>query len=159
MENWQKLPNVMFAKAWYLTGHIEKEEAMRVGQISEEEWSACSMLHDPAGMADIMGEENVDEPSIPELIASGRSNRQRVVWLINPKPGVETFALLPGILIYPLEKRLCYYLFHKAKGGEGNNKPKSTLVMSRRTSKDMVGVEAKLEIHTYSTANIETKHR
>lgn len=131
---------MLFGKAWHATGHVSKEDALAAGGFSEQEWEECHLLPDPAELQIVLGSDNIDEPSVIDLIESGRSKRRRVLWQVTAKHPSEQFACLPAILIYPIEKRLCHWLFHTVSPNSTVAvKPRSTLFISRRNSKDPVG--------------------
>jgi len=136
LANWRRMPSVLFAKAWVTTGHIDKETAMAHGNFTEEQWLHASMLDDPLGLAEFMGFEAGEEPSIEELIANGEKKRCRVVWLLDCKDPSQGNAILPVSLLHPVEKRMCQYLFLKAKG-DRPPRSKETIVLSRRSSKEV----------------------
>ncbi len=136
LENWEKLPPVMFAKAWYATGHVTKEQILELGQITESQWESCHLSPNPTGLNDILGPENAAEPSLADLIANGEMKRQRVIWMIGSKPREEDMVLLPGSLVFPIEKRMANYLFSLVQDGAEETKSKSTILFSKRSGKE-----------------------
>lgn len=137
LENWKRIPRALFAKAWVRTGHITKEEMIAKGYVTEDEWEHCELLADPLGLRDLLGLGNAEEPSIEELLEGGKAKRQRVVWLIDTKgPKVEK-AMLPASLLFPVERRLCHFLVHSGPGASDPVPPISSLVLSKRTGKEL----------------------
>lgn len=136
MSNWKRLPNVLFSKAWHTTGHVSKEDALLIGGFDESDWENCHLTLDPLDLRETLGQNNIDEPSIEELIQNGRSQRSRVVWLLSSKENLDQMHVLPAISTWPIEKRLCHWLYAKSQGVEEGSKPLSTLVLNRRTGKD-----------------------
>lgn len=138
LANWAKMPRVLFAKAWVTTGHVSKETMMRVAQIDEAEWQSCNLQGDGSGLLTHLGPLATDEPSIEELIQNGANKRKRVVWTISSSSSEEPSALLPGSLLWPLERRLSSFLFARATGGEtGRVRTWSTIVISRRAGREV----------------------
>ena len=136
LENWNRLPKALFAKAWVKTGHVSKEVMMQKAGITEEQWQSCSILEDPAQFFDVLGVENSSEPALQELIQNGARKRFRVVWLVSTlRPDFQEMAVLPGCLTFPVEKRLSNYLFATAQGVAC--KSKSTIILSKRSSKEI----------------------
>ena len=128
---------MMFAKAWYTTGHVTKEQILALGQITESEWDNCSLLPDPTGLNEVLGPEHAVEPSLADLIANGERKRKRVIWMIGSKPREEDMVLLPGSLVFPIEKRMANYLFAVAKSSVEETKSMSTVLFSKRTGKEV----------------------
>ena len=131
LANWKKMPRALFAKAWVVTGHITKEKIVEVSGITEEEWSNCNLNGHLCDLADHLGEEAAEEPSVQELVQNGQLKRKRVIWFISPKDLADAAAILPACLQFPLEKRLSNYLYCKATSTT-TLKPLSTVVISRR---------------------------
>lgn len=137
LKNWEKLPGILFAKAWYATGHVQKETYTGNNWFTEDEWNSCSLSMDPAGLNDILGAENAVEPSLTDLIESGRAKRSRVLWMVSARPPSEDMMILPASLIFPIEKRVANFLFSQALNAEREVKKKSTIVFSRKGGKEV----------------------
>eukprot|EP00438_Fugacium_kawagutii_P013708 Skav202231 [mRNA] locus=scaffold2988:97814:110466:+ [translate_table: standard] len=135
LRNWERLPEALFAKAWYETGHVEKADILAKGRITEEDWDNCKLLPDPASLNDVIGAENAAEPALADLIANGQAKRQRVLWFIQEKHPSHEMALLPGTLVFPVEKRLANYLFASTQPGQTPNKF-STITFSCRNGRE-----------------------
>lgn len=130
------MPPILFAKAWYTTGHVTKEEYLERGMYTQEEWDECSLNTDPAQLGDVVGLENIAEPSLVDLIQGGRCQRQRVLWMISGKPPSDEVVILPHALIFPIEKRLANFLFAQAQNPGQRIKHISTIVFSKRGGKE-----------------------
>ena len=126
----------MWLKAWHVTGHIDKPTALEVSGISEDAWESCSLRPDVTDLADIIGYENTDEPSVADLIEQGRLKRKRVVWTLSRRHPSEEHVTLPHILVWPIEKRLANYVHGVAKG-HVQNRPLSAIVISKKGGKEV----------------------
>ena len=134
--NWARMPSSLFAKAWIVTGHATEEDILNNSNLTKEDLDNTHLLTDPLELSAVLGGENAEEPSVEELIMGGELKRQRVVWLLQAKDNSDTQSLLPQILVFPLEKRFCNYLYMTAKH-EKDVKAASTIVISRRTGKEI----------------------
>ena len=137
LANWAKLPRTLFAKAWVTTGHVSKEKMMEVANIDEAEWEACNIQGDGSGLITHLGPLASDEPSIEELIQNGAMKRKRVLWTISRSSSEEPSAVLPGSLVWPVERRLSSFLFAQASAESDSLKTWTTIVISRRAGKEV----------------------
>lgn len=135
LENYKRLPRALFAKAWVVTGHVTREKMLEVSGLSEEEYENCSLLQDPAGLSEILGVENCSEPALEELIYNGALKRCRTIWLLSTHYAEQPLAGLPACLVHPVERRIANFLF--ARSQNLNPKRKSTVIISRRSSKEI----------------------
>lgn len=130
MENWMRMPNALFAKAWIRTGHVSPEDIFASNSsITPEDLEKASLLVDPLGIEESIGLHHAYGPSIEDLIAGGAKKRRRVVWFLEGRAGVDVLStLLPQVLVFPVEKRLSTYLFNKAhEDSKGTAKVLSTI--------------------------------
>lgn len=136
--NWQRMPAALFGKAWIITGHIAKEDLLACSNITEQDLEKASLLQDPLRLSQILGSGNEDEPSLEDLAREGEMFRTRVIWLLDGPDGPDIQALLPGVLVFPVEKKLCHYLTAKARNLNPRHLPSkwSTVVMNKRTGKE-----------------------
>ena len=135
IENWEKMPQALFAKAWITTGHITPGRSLEISGLTEEDMANSHLLTDPLSLDDILGAENAEGPSIEDLVSGGRAKRRRVVWMMHSKDSTST-AMMPGCLIMPVEKHLSNYLFAKVSKADRQLKPVVTIVMSKRSGKE-----------------------
>lgn len=119
-----------------MTGHIDKATVMDLAGISEEQWQACTLSPDQSDLGSVLGPANVEGPSVAELIAGGKSKRQRVLWLIARKCPADEMVAMPINLAWAVEKRLCSFLYGKAVDNQGQTKSLSTLIFSKRSGKE-----------------------
>ena len=134
--NWERIPNSLFGRAWITTGHITEEELLANSTITAEELAQSHLLQDPLELSAILGAGNDDEPSLEELILQGSQKRKRVQWVLDGRDGPGVQALLPATLVFPVEKRLCHFLYHVAKHPDNPPQARSTLVLNRRTGRE-----------------------
>ncbi len=112
IENWQRLPRALIAKAWIKTGHISIERMCELADMTAEEITAASKMKDPTSLADIIGEHAAQGPGVDELLARAQMNRDRVLWQISvPDLDAPNWPMLPEVFITPVERRLCDYLW------------------------------------------------
>jgi len=112
IENWQRLPKPLVAKAWIRTGHISIERMCELTGLSKEEINAASKMKDPASLEDIIGEHAAQGPGIDELLLRAQMKRDRVIWQISvPDLDAQDWPMLPEAFITPVERRLCEYLW------------------------------------------------
>lgn len=137
LENWRRIPRALFAKAWVVTGHVTKERILQISKITEQEWNECSLYDDPAEFREHLGLDAAQEPSLEELIEYGAGKRRRVVWQVSSKGSSIPSAQLPASLVFPVEKRVANYLFAKASDASVSVKTKSTVIISRKLSKEI----------------------
>ena len=131
------MPDVMFAKAWEVTGHVSKEEYLSRGLFTEEQWSSCKLRVDPLEMDAVLGPENNEEPSIDDLIFGGHMKRRRVIWLLSEKHPSPDMAVMPACLVHPIEKRIASYLYAQADGRVPHEvKSMQTICISKRQGKE-----------------------
>lgn len=133
------MPPALFGKAWITTGHVTAETLVANSTLTMEDIEKAHLLVDPLQLQDVLGEQNADEPSLEEMIESGENKRKRIIWLLGSKDDPEVQALLPACLVWPVEKKLCNYLYMSATH-QDSVKPLSTIVFSRRSGKE-VGAE------------------
>jgi len=131
------MPGVLFAKAWHATGHVPKEMYLEQGLFTQEDWDACKLMPDAADMIEVLGAENAEEPSVADLISNGEAKRRRVVWLVQSKHPSQEMAIMPGSLVFPVEKKLANHVWYKAQNPKKEVKQWSTIVFSRRTGKEI----------------------
>ena len=114
--NWMRIPRALFGKAWIVTGHITAEDLFATSDITQSDLDNCELLTDPLSLESVLGVDNAEGPSVEDLVRGGAQKRCRVVWSLGGKPNspVSHTALLPGALIYPVEKHLANYLYLKA---------------------------------------------
>lgn len=138
IRNWQRMPASLFGKAWMITGHITKEDLLACSNITEEDLLKASLLQDPLRLSQILGCGNEDEPSLGDLAKEGELFRSRAVWLLDGPAGSDIQALLPGVLVFPVEKKLCNFLNAKTRNLNARQLPSkwSTVVMSKRTGRE-----------------------
>lgn len=110
---------------------------MQITNITEQEWNECSLYDDPADFREHLGVDAAQEPSLEELIEYGAGKRRRVVWQVSSKGSTIPSAQLPASLVFPVEKRIANYLFAKASDAGVPLKSKSTVIISRRLSKEI----------------------
>lgn len=139
MQNWMRMPNALFGKAWIRTGHVSTEELLANSSITPQELEKASLMVDPLGIEESIGLQHADGPSIEELIAGGAKKRRRVVWFMEGRAGVDIpSTFLPQVLVFPVEKRLSTYLFNKAnEDTRGDPKVLSSICLSKRTGKEL----------------------
>ena len=136
IENWKRLPRVMFAKAWVVTGHVEKEHILELQGLTENDRTNSHILQDPAGLHEFLGVEASAEPSIADLIENGQRKRRRVAWSISSKSADGSRAMLPASLVWAVEKKLANYIYAKIDSPRRPPVPTCTLVLSRKHARE-----------------------
>ncbi len=112
IQNWQRLPQALIAKAWIRTGHVSLERMCELTGLQAEEIAAASKMKDPTCLEDIIGEHAAQGLGVDNLILRAQMKRDRVLWQISvPDLQDQDWPSLPEGLIGPVESRLCDYLW------------------------------------------------